>query len=221
MGGIFDHPQIVITGERRQVAVAHRQAGEVDRQHGSGGFGDRRLCGLQVEVEGDRVDVDQNRFGPQVADHLGGRCERPGRDDHLVAWSDAGCLQRQMEAGRSRVDRDGLDAAADVFGELELERRGLRAGRQPASPQRVHDGGDLVLADVRYSKRQELFGGGQEGAPELPERFQQSQAQPVRYPSASIVSQFLTPRRSGKRQPPQWRERIPGLHALRPAHPVV
>jgi hypothetical protein len=118
----------------------------------SGGLGDGRLRSLQVEIERDRVDVDQYRLGPEVADHLSGGCKRPGRDNHLVSGTDSGCLQSQVKARRCGVDRDRLDATSDLLGKLELECGGSRAGRQPSTPHGLGDGGDLVLADIRRSE---------------------------------------------------------------------
>ncbi len=117
-----------------------RPAGEVDGDHGLRPRRDGREDASGRGVERRR---DRRRRGPavapQVGDDLGARREGPGRHDDLVAGSDTERLEREVEGGGGRVERDGV-ARTDERGELRLERLGLAAGRQPAGIEDLEDG---------------------------------------------------------------------------------
>ena len=92
----------------------------------------------RIDVEGPRLDVDQNGPGIEIADDFGGGRERDrGRDD-LVSRAQADGLERQVERGGTGIDRDRM-ANADRRGEFRLELTGPRTARQPAGANRVDD----------------------------------------------------------------------------------
>jgi hypothetical protein len=137
-----------------QAGVMHRHDGaRVRRDRGlDGGDGDRHPLGL---------DVDEHRLRAQVAHHFRGGGEGQGGNDDLVAGADADALQRKMQPGRGRIDRDRLQAAVAEIGlEVELELARHRAGRDPAGTQTGDDGLDLGLVDVGQCERQESVDGG-------------------------------------------------------------
>ena len=104
------------------------------------------------------VDVDEHRPGAAVQDRLRGGGERVGRDDDLVARSDAQALEREVERG-GRAFTATACRAPDVRRERLLERGGPGAGGQPAGVEDLEDGGALLLADPRPVERDRLVRG--------------------------------------------------------------
>ena len=80
----------------------------------------------------------------------GGEGER--RDDDLVAGSDAGGEQPQVQRRRARVHRDAVPVADDR-GELGLERGDLGTGGEHPAGQHAVDGGALLRPDHRSGDR--------------------------------------------------------------------
>jgi Fe-S-cluster containining protein len=156
VGGVLDHLQAVAAGDGAHGVHVHGQAGVVHREDGLGARRDRGLDGGGVDVQRRRVDVHQPHVRAQVAHDLGGGGEGVrGRDD-LVAGADAEGFERQVQPGRGRVDRDGLDARrAEEGGEVLLEAARLRAGGDPAGFQGVDDLGDFLVADLGQGEREE------------------------------------------------------------------
>ena len=63
---------------------------------------------LGVEVAGRRVDVGEDGRGAAPRDRLGGRVEREGRADHLVAGADAHRVEHEHERVGAVRDADRL-----------------------------------------------------------------------------------------------------------------
>ena len=78
------------------------------RQDGLRPLGDLPLHVRRIEVQGDRVDVDEDgrRLAPR--DRLGGRVERERRADHLVAATDAEGVEDDDDRVRPVGDADRL-----------------------------------------------------------------------------------------------------------------
>ena len=100
MGGVFDHLQPVALRDGQDGRHVGRQAGVVHRQDGLGAWRDRRLDGEAVDVQRDRVDVDQLHVGAEVAHHLGRGGEGVRGGDDLVAGADADALRAPGAARR-------------------------------------------------------------------------------------------------------------------------
>ena len=148
VGGIFQHTQLVLArnGENR-VHVAG-QAAVVHRHDGLGARRDGGLDLARVDIERDRIAIDQHRIGAQVTDHLGGGGEGQRGRDHLVTGADAHGFQRQMQAGGGGIDGNAMHAAAQVVTKLLFEGARFRAGGDPAGTHGMGNGGDFFLADV-------------------------------------------------------------------------
>ena len=101
-----------------------------------------------VEVEGVRVDVDEDGAGAAQLDDVGRRRERVGGNDHLVAGADSERQHRQVQRSRARGDDDRVRGAAGL-GEPLLELGHLRAHRQHPGRDDLGERGDLGLTDVR------------------------------------------------------------------------
>jgi len=114
---------------------------KMDRHHGLGSRGDRGLEAMRIEVVGARIDVHEHRRRAVVGDGAGGREERVGRRDDLVAGADAerphGHEQRIRARGAGhRVRRLG------VARDLLLERRYLGPADEIAA---LHDAAHGVI----------------------------------------------------------------------------
>src|SRR5262249_24116096 len=81
------------------------------------------------------------------------------RRDHLVARPDAEGDEREVERGGAGRDGEHV-LRLQVKAHARLELGGARPGRQPARPQRVGDGLDLLLADRRRLEREESVAPG-------------------------------------------------------------
>ena len=92
----------------------------------------------RVDVEGARIDIDEDGLGPHQADGLGGGEEGEGGGDHLVAGAHAQRAQADDERVGARVEADGVPDA-QVVGHLFLE--GLDLGSEDEAP-RVEDAPD-------------------------------------------------------------------------------
>ena len=103
-----------------------RPAVEVHRHDRPGATRHGARDELRIDVAGGRVDVHEHGPGARVGDRLGRRDEGVGGRDHLVALTDAGREQGEVERARPRVEADAVLRLA-VDGKLPLERRHLLA----------------------------------------------------------------------------------------------
>ena len=111
-----------------------------------------------VDAQRDRVDVAEDRLRAGLDDHVRGR--RPGQRgrQHLVAGADPERDERQVHRGRAGRDRERmLDAA--VGGELLLELRRERSGREPAGLERVQHVRALLVAERGRSEAERRCAG--------------------------------------------------------------
>ena len=130
------------------------RAREMHRHDGlrPGRHGRSNRVGVDVQVGVEHVDEDGRCAG--MDDDVRGR--RPGdrRDDDLVTRADAEPDERQVQRGGAGGERDRVPGA-DVVGEALLELGGTRAAGQPAAPEGLHDGLDLLRPDRRRLEREE------------------------------------------------------------------
>ncbi len=122
---VGDHDQVVLAGDGMQRVVVGRQAVQIDRQDGARARRDRLFDSRRIEVEGPRVDVDEDRNGQVMQDGRGGGQEGQRRDDDLVARLAAGRGDGGVQRGRARAERQGV-LRPDEGGILLLERLDLR-----------------------------------------------------------------------------------------------
>ena len=85
----------------------------------------------RIEVEGLRVDVDEDRHGADHHHGARGGHEGERRRDHLVARAHAHRPQRQQQRVGAGVDADPVAGAAEG-GQLRLERAPPRAQDEAA-----------------------------------------------------------------------------------------
>ena len=120
LGGVLEQRQ----PERRELGERRRPAEEVHRHDRLRPLRDARRDVVRVEIQRDRVDVGEDRRRPDARDRLGGRVEREGGADDLVAGSDAHGLEREHERVRAVRDPDRV-RHAEIRGRLALERLDL------------------------------------------------------------------------------------------------
>ena len=125
-----------------------RLAREIDRQDRLRSSGDRIGHARGIDVEVCVADVHEHGCRARVDDHVR-RC-RPcdRRRDHLVAFADPERYEGEVERRGPGGERQHV-LRLQVLGQPPLEFRGPRSGRQPARPQRLGNGIDLVVADRR------------------------------------------------------------------------
>ena len=97
-----------------------------------------------VDVQVGVANVREHRRRARVDDHVRRRRPRQRGRDHLVAGPDPEGDQREVHRRRPRGDGQRV-LRADVPCEPPLELLGPRTGRQPARPDRVGDGGNLLV----------------------------------------------------------------------------
>ncbi len=140
LAGVLDDHQSMPAGDLQQRIHVGRLAVQADRNDRLGLVGDRRLERRDVHREGLRIDVDEDCLGARVVDrrNRGHEGERDG--DDLVAATDAGGEQGQVQRARAGVDRHA-DGRAAVGREFLFERRHLGAERERAALQHALDRG--------------------------------------------------------------------------------
>ena len=118
-----------------------RAAEEVDGHDRARLLGHARGHVLGIEVERLGVDVREDRRRAAPGDRLGGRVEREGRADDLVAGADSHRLEHEQQRVRPVGDADPVLDAEVVRG-LLLEGLDVRAEDEPPV---LEDGGDALL----------------------------------------------------------------------------
>src|SRR5206468_5928916 len=78
--------------------------------------------------------------------------EGEGRDEHRLTAPEAERRQRQVEGRGARVDGHRM-RRPDVASEGRLERLHPWSGRDPPGAERLDDGGDVLVVDVRPKER--------------------------------------------------------------------
>jgi hypothetical protein len=138
---VLEQEEIVGAGEPPDPLHVGGLAAQVDRDDRGGSLADRRLDQRRVDVVGRLLDVDADRAGAHQRNRNPGRDPGVGGDDHLVAGSDPGCSQAQLEGAEATADTDAVRRFA-VGGELALEALQLGPEQIPA---RLGDTGDRRL----------------------------------------------------------------------------
>jgi hypothetical protein len=145
MGGVLDQHQVVAVAEIRERPHIRHQPVEVHRNDGARPARNGPLDLADVEVAGVGLDVHEHRGRPRMHDGVRGGDEGHRRGDHFVARPDVERSQAQVErAGAARHCHRMLHA--EMRGELLLEQRRPRPGRQEHAAKRVGDGGDVVFS---------------------------------------------------------------------------
>ena len=85
LGGVLDDRDAAAAADLQERLHVGRLAVQVDRQDRPGPPRDLALDLAQVHRVGDRIDVDEDRRGPDVADRPGGGDEGHRDRDDLVA----------------------------------------------------------------------------------------------------------------------------------------
>ncbi|MNL05185.1 hypothetical protein D3C87_1257680 [compost metagenome] len=159
LGGILDHAQLVLAGDGVEPVHVHGQAGQVDRHDGPRARRDGGLHGVQVEVAGARVDIDEHRAGAHGEHHVGRGHPGDRRGDDFVARADIGHAQGDLHRGRAVGERPHRPAAEHV-GQRRFKRLHLRAGSDPSGGKHLADLGNGLGVDLGPHERQEGLGCG-------------------------------------------------------------
>ncbi len=120
LGGVLDDRNAPATTDLQQRTHVGGLAVEVNRQDRPGSARDLPLHLAQVHRVGDRIDVDEDRPGPDVADGPGRRHEGHRHRDDLIPGPHSGADQSQVQRRGPRVHAHA-EPGPDVIGEGLLE----------------------------------------------------------------------------------------------------
>src|ERR1700685_2991440 len=111
-------------GDRANAIHIAGLTGEWDRHDGFDfAMSSARQSGLyriRIDVEGVRLDIDEDRPRAQISHHFGGRGKGERRRDYFIARSDSQCEQRQMERSCAMRHRKRV-ARSDISREVSLK----------------------------------------------------------------------------------------------------
>src|SRR5439155_6234031 len=143
--GVLDERETVAVADRPQLVQLARVAEDVDGHDRLRSLRDGCLSGARVEVQRPWIDVGEHRGRTRVDGAVRRRGEGVRRGDHLVAWADAGDVDREVEAGGSARDGSAV-RRSDRLRDQRLEARARRTEGEPARTQHLED--ELLVALV-------------------------------------------------------------------------
>jgi hypothetical protein len=110
--GIFDDDEAMTARDRQdRIHVSHRSM-EMDRHDRLGARRDRALDPRRIHGPAIGIDIDKDRRGAAIEDGGGRRDEGQRNGDDLIAGSDAGSEQRQVQRRSAAVDGNAAIGAA-------------------------------------------------------------------------------------------------------------
>ena len=128
--------------------------------HGRTGAGRNSVSArFRIDQERARVDVHENRACTGQGDGLGGRGERKGRDQDLVAGPNIKCTQGQAQRVRAGSATDHV-TDAEHLAEFCFQSLDLRTQHVPATAQHAQGGGLDILLQGRVLRGQVQDGDG-------------------------------------------------------------
>src|SRR5579862_3219186 len=92
---------------------------------------DAALSVRGINIEASTHAVAENRPSPEICYDFGSRSKSVGGQQHLIPSLQADGVERQLQCGSTRVDRQGM-LAPDVSGKLFFKLDGNRSGGKPA-----------------------------------------------------------------------------------------
>jgi hypothetical protein len=125
LSGVLDYKEAVLPGYGVNLVHVGHQAMEVGHQNGPGPRADLLLDLGRVQIERDRVDVDEHRYGHLVQGRQSAGHEAEGGHDNLVARTDAQRGQSQGQSGRAVAHGEAI-LGPDEPGPLLLQTSHLR-----------------------------------------------------------------------------------------------
>ncbi len=152
--GVLDHRHPVLVAQGVEAVEVERAPAEVHAQHRAGARAEQSLDVVDVDQPGRRIDVGEHRRRAQHLDDVRAGGERQRRQDHLGVRADPRHPQRdQQRPGRRR--RAAHVRPFQAFGQMGLEGGHARPAGDPPGSQRLDDGLDLLLADLRLRELEE------------------------------------------------------------------
>jgi len=111
LGCVFDHQQVVVTGDRHDRVHLAGHTGVVDRNDRLGAGCDRRFDQLFVDVEGVFSDIHENRHPTTKHESIGRGYKGVGGHDDLITRLDVGQDGGHLQRCRAGVGEQGLVTA--------------------------------------------------------------------------------------------------------------
>ena len=152
LAGVLEQAQPVPRRQRLQLGHRRGVAEDVDRQDPPGALADGGRGGRGVEVEGDRIDVAEDRPRPLVEQAVGGGDEAEGAGQNLVARPPAEGTHAEVQGGGAAGDRDRV-LDPEPGRQLALEALAGRAQREPAGAQHLQHQLLLAGAEIGLGQR--------------------------------------------------------------------
>ena len=146
MGAVFDDRDLA--GDLLQGVQIDRPAGVMHRNDRPRAAGDLAADVLQVQRQGMRIDVGEDRHRQAIGHAMGRGDERHRGHDHFMPVVHVQEFQGQVQGGRAGIHRHGV-GGADEFGELLFELRGFRPQPDPSRAQHFGNRVDLFLGHRR------------------------------------------------------------------------
>ena len=91
-----------------------------------------------IDIEGERIDINEDRFCPCVHDRVGGSNERQAGAEYFVSRTNPRGHECQVQSGRAGGNSHGF-RRAHVLGKAPLEFSDSRSLTYPAAPENFDD----------------------------------------------------------------------------------
>ena len=109
----------------------------------------RLLDCLGVDVQGPRVDVDEDRHRSKQSERVGRRDEREVGNDHLIAGLEVGEQPGHLERGRARGRNQSPVTAQSTLQRIGTSARELAIPRKLSAGQGIVDICVLIAGELR------------------------------------------------------------------------
>src|SRR5579863_3031654 len=165
-GGIFHHRKFMLSRNFENCVQVARHPHLVNTKNRACALADGRLDFAWINIERRRVDVDEDRHGPAVANAVRGGDVGVAYGDDFIARAHADGQQRKVKRGGAAGDRACV-RRTDEGGKLTFKRRNLGALRDPARQNHASCSRNFFWAEMWARHGNEIFRHGW-GRPEAP-----------------------------------------------------
>ena len=153
---VFQNLDLIGQGSSQCVDIG-RQTEQMHRDHKLGLVRHPPDSVFDIDVEGPRVDVTENRPRAAILNDIGGGYPGEARDNDLITRPDLHCRKRQMQRGRATRGGERMVHVMQL-GERLLECSDLGPLGQPAGLKHLGDSRCLFRAHARLGDLDRSFG---------------------------------------------------------------
>src|ERR1700687_2993826 len=131
---VFDDNQTMAGRYLSDFAQSARQPDLMDDEDCLGAVGDRTLGPIGIQIEGERINIHENRPCPCVYDRIGGSNERQAGAEHFVARTNPRGHKCEVQRGCAGGNGNGFGSTY-VLSKAPLELAHSRSLADPAAPE--------------------------------------------------------------------------------------